>query len=62
MNPPEGVPFATPFATPKGPIMLPPGVHPNCRCTVFIRFYEPIQIAAFSAGTSVAELKAQMKP
>lgn len=57
MNPKEGVPFGVPFATPVGPIMLPPGVHPNCRCTVFIRFYEPAQIAAFSAGTKIASLK-----
>ncbi len=40
MNPKEGVKFAEPFATPKGPVALPP-VHPNCRCSVFIRQWEP---------------------
>ena len=44
LNPKLGVPFQQPFETPKGPTMLPP-LHPNCRCTVFIRVYEPVQIA-----------------
>lgn len=57
MNPKEGVGFGVPFATPVGPIMLPPGTHPRCRCTVFIRFYEPSQIAAFSSATPIASLK-----
>jgi len=43
MNPKLGVDLQQPFETPKGPTMLPP-LHPNCRCTVFIRAYEPIQI------------------
>ena len=43
MNPPKGVPFGQAFATPSGPHMLPP-MHPNCRCTVFIRRYEPEQL------------------
>lgn len=43
MNPKKGVPFAQAFATPSGPHMLPP-MHPNCRCTVFIRRYEPEQL------------------
>jgi hypothetical protein len=36
MNPKEGVKFGQPFATPEGPVFLPP-IHPNCRCTVFLR-------------------------
>lgn len=43
----KGVKFAQPFATPKGPIMLPTA-HPNCRCTVFIRLMEPSQIEGWS--------------
>lgn len=31
-----GVTFGMPFATPIGPLMLPP-VHPSCRCRVLIR-------------------------
>ncbi|CAB5220342.1 Phage head morphogenesis domain containing protein [uncultured Caudovirales phage] len=44
LNPKRGVKFDQPFATPKGPVMLPP-VHPNCRCTVFLRQWEPEQLA-----------------
>lgn len=44
MNPKVGVKFAEPFSTDKGPVMLPP-LHPNCRCTVVIRQYEPAQLA-----------------
>lgn len=43
MNPKLGVKFAQPFATPKGPAMLPP-LHPNCRCSVTIRSYTQKQI------------------
>lgn len=43
MNHPRGVPFDQPFKTPKGMVMLPP-VHPNCRCTIFIRAWEPEQL------------------
>ena len=43
LNPKKGVKFDQPFATPKGPVMLPP-LHPNCRCTVFLRQYEPEQL------------------
>lgn len=43
MNPKKGVPFGQAFSTPNGPYMLPP-LHPNCRCTVFIRRYEPEQL------------------
>lgn len=43
MNPKRGVKLDQPFATPKGPVTLPP-VHPNCRCTVFIRQWEPQQL------------------
>ena len=32
----KGVAMGTPFATPKGPMLLPPA-HPACRCTIFIR-------------------------
>lgn len=44
MNPKKGIPFGQAFSTPNGPHMLPP-LHPNCRCTVFIRRYEPEQLA-----------------
>lgn len=44
LNPPKGVKFDQPFATPKGPMMLP-GAHPSCRCYVMIRAYEPEQLA-----------------
>lgn len=44
MNPKIGVTMGQPFATPKGPTMLPP-MHPSCRCTVFIRVWEPEQLA-----------------
>lgn len=43
MNPKRGVPFGQAFATPSGPHMLPP-MHPNCRCTVFIRRFEAEQL------------------
>lgn len=43
MNAKRGVKLDQPFATPKGPVTLPP-VHPNCRCTVFIRQWEPEQL------------------
>jgi hypothetical protein len=43
LNPKRGVKFDQPFATPKGPVMLPP-IHPNCRCTIFIRRYEESQL------------------
>jgi hypothetical protein len=42
MNP-DGVGLAVPFATPKGPVMLPP-LHPNCRCHPFIRQLEPQEL------------------
>jgi hypothetical protein len=48
LNPKIGVKHGQPFATPNGPQWLPP-LHPNCRCTVFIRQYEPQQIAAAEA-------------
>lgn len=44
MNPKVGVEPDKPFKTPDGPQFLPP-VHPNCRCTVFYRAYEPSQLA-----------------
>lgn len=43
LNPKTGVKFAQPFATPKGPQMLPPS-HPGCRCTTWIRLFEPSQL------------------
>lgn len=43
MNPKQGVAFGAPFSTPKGPVMLPP-MHPNCRCSVFIKAIEPGQL------------------
>lgn len=48
LNPKIGVKHSQPFRTPVGPQMLPP-MHPNCRCTVFYRTYEPAQIAAAEA-------------
>lgn len=45
LNPKQGVKLGAPFNTPKGPVNLPP-LHPNCRCTVFFRVYEPGQIKA----------------
>jgi hypothetical protein len=44
LNPKLGVTFGQPFNTPKGAQMLPP-LHPNCRCTVWIRPFEPEQLA-----------------
>jgi hypothetical protein len=44
MNPKLGVKHGQPFRTPDGLVNLPP-MHPNCRCTVFYRLYEPSQIA-----------------
>lgn len=49
MNPKIGVKFGQPFATPTGPTMLPPK-HPSCRCTVFLRQWEPEQIAMAENG------------
>ena len=43
MNPALGVEMDKPFQSPKGPVMMPP-LHPSCRCTVFIRQYEPEQL------------------
>ena len=43
MNPKTGVKHGQAFQTPKGPQNLPP-MHPNCRCTVFYRLYEPSQL------------------
>lgn len=48
LNPKIGVKHSASFKTPEGPQMLPP-MHPNCRCTVFYRTYEPAQIAASEA-------------
>jgi hypothetical protein len=45
LNPKKGVKFDQPFATPKGPVMLPT-LHPQCRCYIVIRVYEPEQLAA----------------
>lgn len=38
-----GVKLGQPFATPKGPVMLPP-LHPSCRCHPFIRVLEPAEL------------------
>lgn len=43
MNPKKGVPHAASFQTPEGPVTLPP-MHPNCRCVVSYRQYEPSQL------------------
>ena len=48
MNPKRGVKFGQPFATPNGPVMLPP-LHPQCRCTVYVRQWEPAQLASESS-------------
>ncbi len=44
MNPKKGVKHGQPFLTPDGPVTLPP-IHPNCRCTIVYRQYEPSQLA-----------------
>lgn len=44
MNPKRGVPFRSAFQTPNGPHMAPP-LHVNCRCVLFVRRYEPEQLA-----------------
>lgn len=46
MNPKKGVRFGDQFKTPRGSVMLPPE-HPNCRCSVSYRIYEPIQLEGF---------------
>ncbi len=51
MNPALGVKFGEPFATPVGPIALPP-LHPSCRCTVIVRAYEPSQLQLTLPGVS----------
>lgn len=51
MNPKAGVKHSQSFATPDGPQMLPP-VHPNCRCTVFYKVYEPQQLEALEGVKS----------
>jgi hypothetical protein len=47
MNPRRGVRFDEAFATPIGPWNLPP-IHPNCRCSVSIRQWEPAQLSEAS--------------
>lgn len=39
----KGVMFGQPFQTPDGPQFLPP-MHPNCRCTIWIRRFEASQL------------------
>ena len=43
LNGKRGVPFGQPFATPKGPVMMPP-LHPGCRCSLYLKQYEPEQL------------------
>ena len=43
LNPKRGVKFGEPFTTPKGPQFLPP-LHPNCRCSITVRLWEPSQL------------------
>lgn len=43
MNPDRGITIGSPFNAPKGPVMLPPA-HPNCRCTIVFRVWEPEQL------------------
>lgn len=43
LNPKRGVPLEAPFQTPRGPMTAPPA-HPACRCTVFVRLFEPEQL------------------
>lgn len=43
MNPQRGVTMGQPFATPKGPVTIPPA-HPNCRCSITFRVWEPEQL------------------
>jgi hypothetical protein len=49
LNPPKGIKHQQSFITPDGPQMLPP-MHPNCRCTVFYRVYEPQQLKETNNG------------
>lgn len=39
----KGVMLGQPFATPNGPVVLPP-LHPDCRCHIFIRQLEPQEL------------------
>jgi hypothetical protein len=43
LNPQRGVTMGAPFNTTKGPMTLPPA-HPNCRCSVVFRVWEPEQL------------------
>lgn len=43
MNPDRGITIGAQFATPKGPVTIPPA-HPNCRCSVVFRVWEPEQL------------------
>jgi hypothetical protein len=47
LNPKLGVKVGQPFNTAKGPIHMPP-LHPSCRCTMFMRMYEPSQLTGES--------------
>lgn len=44
MNPKRGVEFGASFATPAGPMFIPPA-HPDCVCTTVVRVWEPSQLA-----------------
>lgn len=48
LNPKEGVMLEGRFRSPQGLISIPP-VHPNCRCTTFVRHWEDYQLEAFEA-------------
>lgn len=43
LNPKRGVRLDQEFKTPNGRIMLPPE-HPNCRCSISVRAWEPSQL------------------
>lgn len=48
-----GVGLNETFRTPAGPMLLPP-IHPDCRCTVLYRRYEPEQIAEMDRERAAA--------
>ncbi|NDC59946.1 MAG: hypothetical protein EBZ50_14210, partial [Alphaproteobacteria bacterium] len=43
MNPKQGIPIDALFATPIGPLAAPVA-HPNCRCSLSYRIFEPSQL------------------
>jgi hypothetical protein len=54
----DGVPLGESFITPNGPTLLPP-IHPNCRCTTFIRRLSPLLRPAVLAPRPAGALQLQ---